>query len=840
MKLKFILFGVLLLAMLPSRASGNGIIVRLNVGTSPQILADICLLQNCTVAPLDGTIGQLFLLTLPDGINLTPVLNLLSTTLGIVDAEVDQVIDLTEGLATVGTIPEQLTDSTPLPYWGSIVWQGYALQPATGLVQLPTAQNTYQYYGSGIVADIDTGVDPSHPALVPVLLQGYDFTRNQPGGSEMTDFTGTPPSGTATAPVQVNQHTVAMVDSPTGTLLLGDSQYSAFGHGTMVMGIIHLVAPQAQLLPLKAFSSNGTANLSDILRAVYYAVENNANVINMSFDLSPNSVEFATALAYATSNNIICVASAGNDGVEEIVYPAAYVTNVMGVASVNDLGARSSFSNYGDSIVWVAAPGEGIISTYPFGTYSAGWGTSFSAPFVSGTVALLLNSLPTINQIGAAAAIGEAQFISSDMGQGLLQIPSALQSLAGTALSPKVSLSVPKVTFANQAVGTNSGLQSVTLSNPGTAALNISSVSLTGQNVGSFSASNSCGSLLALNANCSITVQFNPTVMGLASASVTIVDNAPGSPHSLSLIGLGLAPAIALSAPSITFPGQLVTTSSAAQALSITDSGNVLLSLTGASISGTNAGDFSLLNNCGSSLAVSAVCSLSVTFRPSGTGTRTASLVIGDNVPGSLQQTIQLTGPGTDFALGTSSGGSNAATVTAGQTASFPLSVSPVSGFSGPVALSCTGAPAKSTCSLSQSGVTLAGASGSNVTVSVATTASSSSMGFPSPFAAPRFPLVSAPLCATYLVSFATLLALWTNRKRFARPAMRIAWLLPLAVLLVGLSGCGTTSSSNNGGGNGGNGGGTSAGTPVGTYTITVTGTSNGVSHSQSFTMTVN
>ena len=157
----------------------------------------------------------------------------------------------------------------------------------------------------------------------------------------------------------------------------------------MVMGVIHLVAPNAQLLPLKAFQSNGTGNLSDILRAIYYAAQNNANVINMSFDFKTPSQELSNALDYANQLNIICIASAGNDGAMETVYPAALQTDVMGVASTSDLDTRSTFSNFGNAIVWVAAPGEAIITTYPFSTYSAGWGTSFSAPFVSGGAALL-------------------------------------------------------------------------------------------------------------------------------------------------------------------------------------------------------------------------------------------------------------------------------------------------------------------------------------------------------------------------------------------------------------------------------------------------------------------
>jgi subtilisin family serine protease len=132
------------------------------------------------------------------------------------------------------------------------------------------------------------------------------------------------------------------------------------------------------------------------------------------------------AINYANSKGVICVASVGNSGENVNVYPAA-LNHVMGVASVSDFDTRSSFSNYG-SDVWVAAPGEAIITTYPYGTYSAGWGTSFSAPFVSGTAALLVGISPNVNQQSAAAAIANAQWISSDMGNGLLNSYASVQA----------------------------------------------------------------------------------------------------------------------------------------------------------------------------------------------------------------------------------------------------------------------------------------------------------------------------------------------------------------------------------------------------------------------------
>src|SRR5260370_10687363 len=135
------------------------------------------------------------------------------------------------------------------------------------------------------------------------------------------------------------------------------------------------------------------------------------------------------------------MASAGTEGQQETVYPAGLTSTVMGVASTSDTDTRSSFSNFGP-IVWVAAPGEAIVTTYPFNSYAAGWGTSFSAPFVSGTGALLVDKAANTNQSGAAAAVAHAQ-PRSDPGiaNGRLYILQAAQALSPPAVNPDFTLS---------------------------------------------------------------------------------------------------------------------------------------------------------------------------------------------------------------------------------------------------------------------------------------------------------------------------------------------------------------------------------------------------------------
>ncbi len=105
--------------------------------------------------------------------------------------------------------------------------------------------------------------------------------------------------------------------------------------------------------------------------------------MNMSFNYTSYSTELGRAVQYANSKGVISVASAGNDGLRTVVYPAG-LPGVIDVASTSDNDTQSSFTNYGAPPVWMAAPGESIVTTYPWGTYAAGWGTSFSTPLVAG------------------------------------------------------------------------------------------------------------------------------------------------------------------------------------------------------------------------------------------------------------------------------------------------------------------------------------------------------------------------------------------------------------------------------------------------------------------------
>jgi subtilisin family serine protease len=100
----------------------------------------------------------------------------------------------------------------------------------------------------------------------------------------------------------------------------------------------------------------------------------------------------------------------------------------MGIASTTDWDSRSSFSNYGNTDVWIAAPGEYVISTFPGGTYASASGTSFSSPLVAGTVALMLGAKQPINQSQAASALQHAIPLTSDLHHGRLDVYQAVSA----------------------------------------------------------------------------------------------------------------------------------------------------------------------------------------------------------------------------------------------------------------------------------------------------------------------------------------------------------------------------------------------------------------------------
>lgn len=226
--------------------------------------------------------------------------------------------------------------------------------------------------------------------------------------------------------------------------------------------------------------------------------------------------------------------------------------------------------------------------------------------------------------------------------------------LTGTAILPApVAVVAPaSLSFGVQTAGSSSGPQTVTLANTGSAPLVLSGISISGSNAGDFTTSSEgatpCppqGGTVAVGDNCSIAVRFAPASAGAKAATLSFSDNAEGSPHTVSLNGTAVAPAIQVTPASLSYAVQSVGTSSAAQTIMITDTGSSALAVNGVAIGGADAADFTQGNNCPPSLPVNASCVVNVTFKPAAPGTRTAQISISSDAASSPQN-VPLSGVG--------------------------------------------------------------------------------------------------------------------------------------------------------------------------------------------------
>jgi len=286
-----------------------------------------------------------------------------------------------------------------------------------------------------------------------------------------------------------------------------------------------------------------------------------------------------------------------------------------------------------------------------------------------------------------------------------------------------------------------------------------------------------------------------------------IATNRCGTTCGISVVGvlINTSTTVILSPVSLNFAPQAPGTSSSPQTVTLTNRGTAALTLSGITISGANASGFTQTNNCPAELAVNASCQIKVTSVPQSARSQTASLNISDNAPDS-PQTVALTGIGQDFLLNVAPG---TTTVTPGQAGNYTVTVSPLSGFSQKGALTCSGAPPQSTCTVSPSSVTLNGSG--NATANMAVVTSGTSAGLIYPGSAPP-----SRLLALWLAPLSLGLVMLGRSDGNRRRTRLLRVLASICLFAVGLS----FSSCGGGGSNGGG-----SGTPTGNYVVSVTGT---------------
>jgi hypothetical protein len=457
-----------------------------------------------------------------------------------------------------------------------------------------------------------------------------------------------------------------------------------------------------------------------------------------------------------------------------------------------------------------------------------------SGPFVlainPNSASLVFSSFVGLGQQGGANAIVDVGVDSAGNiyagSYGAFPLFNALQSIPNTqcpngpclasadAVLMKIAptdaaaaaLSPTYLAFLQQ-VGTTSAPQTVTVIDMGSSALTVSNATVTGD----FSiVQNNCTTVSAAGGTCTIQVAYTPTAVGISNGTLTITDNSAGSPHTVMLAGTGAIPALTPSPTTVSFGNQLLNTPSAAQNVTLSNPGPLTVQIPRIDISG----DFTETNDCGATLY--SICTVSVTFTPTATGSRTGTLTITDNAPDS-PQSVALSGTGQAPSLGLSiaSGSSASAKVTAGSSAIYSLSIGG-GGVSGTASLSCTGVPTAAVCNVLAT-EQISATTASKFTATVTTTAPGQALVRPHGFGT-----------TPWVWAFSLFALISTPRMTKRSSVLRALCLVPLFLLMLCSCGGGSSNTAPQ-----------NPGTPAGTYTFTVTATSGNTTQSQSLTLVV-
>ena len=395
--------------------------------------------------------------------------------------------------------------------------------------------------------------------------------------------------------------------------------------------------------------------------------------------------------------------------------------------------------------------------------------------------------------------------------------------LSGTGQSPATDTASPvSLSFAPQQTATASTPQQVTVTNAGDVPLALFKAVITH---GDFLATNTCGSSLAPHSTCAISVSFAPTSVGTLTGTLTISDQIRY--QNIPLTGMGTAPAgISVTPATLSFEATGVGLHATPQTLTVTNNGGTVLTLTPPTL----GGDFALASStCGATLAAGYACTMVIYYAPSAPGPQTGVLTLTDTAPGG-KQTVNLKGLGVDFTLVPN--GSTSVTTASGGSATFPLLLSSLPALSGSVALTCTGAPATTKCTVSPASAAL----GANVQVSVVVqTGLATAAVSPLEIRKRHEGLLLAGLPVLFLCCW--------PRRRAGLPLARGAYGFLLGLCLLGsialgsLLGCASSRIIPTSGSGGG--GADTLSTPSGTYNLIVGGTTAGVTHQVGLTLTV-
>jgi hypothetical protein len=604
----------------------------------------------------------------------------------------------------------------------------------------------------------------------------------------------------------------------TVSIFLGNGDGTFKAPTTVTVGVFYVGLTVGDL--------NGDGNLDLVTSGasganIAVAFGNGDGTFQTANTFGSSSSGYGIALGNFATGGGLAVAIANSSGSVNVLQPVVTVfpsSFSFGSVSVGSSSSAQTFTvtNSTANIVHIS----GISFTGTNGSDFSETDTCSSPLANSGTCTISVTFAPA-----ASGALTATLTVTDDA-------PNSPQTAAvsGTGVAaPIVSLSASGLAFPNENVGVTGASQSVTLMNTGTATLNIASIVVAGTNAADFNSTNNCGTAVAANAQCTITATFTPGAAGARSATIMLTDDAAGSPQSIALSGQGsLAPTAALSASSLTFTPQVVGSTSAAQAVMLTNNGNSGLAISSIAAAGANATDFAVSNTCGILLAAGAHCSISTTFTPGASGTHTASIAITDNASGS-PQSISLQGAGQDFSLSLAS---PSTTVTAGNSANLQLTVTPLAGFNQAITLACSGAPALATCTVTPGTVTPNGPA-INVAVALTTTGTAVTTRPNGPLP-PRPPEIPSARRLMLFILFVFALGCAVRRLNPLEASLKAsrAWVFSgfLMFVSLGLAACGSTAPRPV----------TPApSTPAGLYTLTISATAGSLTRTTTVQLTV-
>jgi sugar lactone lactonase YvrE len=462
----------------------------------------------------------------------------------------------------------------------------------------------------------------------------------------------------------------------------------------------------------------------------------------------------------------------------------------------------------------------------------------FSGDGAAATSALLNGPQGLAIQTNAANKAASNLLISDS-------VNNRVRTVAGLANAAPVGIAVMTpnpLSFNAQPVGVASTATAVTVTNAGGATLTISAIQIGGIDATDFGETDNCVTpgTVAPGATCTINVTFTPAAVGTRTATLSVVNAIASGSASINVTGTGGTATATLTPTTLTFGSTIVGQPSATQAITLTNSGTAttLIPAGGITIMGANAGDFSETDTCagGAGVAPGATCAITVTFKPTATGARTATLSVASNAGAASTATLNGTGGAATLTLTLKdTDSSSTQTVSAGATATYNLSLSGSQAVT--ATITCTGAPTAATCTPAPASVAVTPTAAGTFKVSITTTARSSMVPFTQPSTKMQPPsfMQIAPMATLALLFVIAMMLGWmqneAGRARTLRVALSICLILmPIAAATV-LVGCGGGSSSTPP---------PATGTPAGSYTITVTATSGSTNSTLALTLVVN